>query len=274
MSKIKPILIAASLFTVGLMVIAYLLFIGTAKDKVPAPEVTPLPTPSSRASSEELRKTKQFTDISFGDNQYGAFLLNGELNGVGAEELNLSIWTADQYVQKAILNPYFVSGYWATKDDLSSDSIKSYISPYLSEALSTSFLTEADEFKTKGSMNSLASKLFIPDPILGIPAQCYDTWENEYCFSSPYEVNNFAYTGQPDGSMLLEISITINPLYQKPDSAEGNFSSQKRIYDLKFSLSRLNEPTSNDTVVPIMIIDDITSTVSTNGLEDYLVNEG
>lgn len=273
MSKIKPILIAtAGVFTVSLIVISYSLFIGSSKDKVP--EVTHLPSSSNNILPEDLRKTKQFTDIAFSDNQYGAFLLNGELNGVSAEELNLSIWTADQYIQKAILNPYFVSGYWTTKDALSSGSIKSYISPYLSERLETSFLAEANELKTRGSMDTMASKLFIPDPILKIPAKCYDTWENDYCFSTQYEITNLAYMGQPDGSMMVEISITISPLYQKPDSAEGNFSSQKRVYNLKFSLVKANEPASNDTVIPIMVIDKIEGSVSVSDLEDYLVNEG
>lgn len=274
MSKLNLKLILSFSIVALLIVVAVVAFNASQSNNIvskPAPKPAQSTSP---ANPVNLRLTNQFKEITAGDNQYLQFLSNGTLDSVSAEELNLSIWTIDKYIQKAIVNPYFVSGYWSGEDSTDLSSIKSYLSPYFSKRENISLLEEVTEFQSTGTQDSLTSKLFMPDKNLMVPSSCYETWEDAYCFAEPYKITSLTYVGQVDGSITVQVGVTLFPLYQKPNSAEGNLSSQERSYSLSFSMIRANEPTSNDTQIPIMVIDDVNGSLSTNKLKDYLVNEG
>lgn len=274
-TKFRVILAICSAFFVALLMIGYLVFFHGQSDTTSKPISTIAPpSVNDETSIEELRKTTQFKDIAFVENQYAQFLSNGTLNGVNAEELNLSIWTIDKYIHGAITNPYFISGYWEDEDSLALNSIEKYITPYISQEQSETLISEVAALKTNGVSEALASKIFLPDPQLTIPEKCYDTWQDDYCLASLHKIDKLSYVGQSDGSIKINVEVIIAPLYQTPDAPEGSVSSQERRYALEFIVIRANEPDSDDTKIPIMTISEVRGSVAINGLQNYLTNEG
>jgi hypothetical protein len=275
MSK-KKIIIIASLFLVVVLGIGAFLIPNFIKQNMPEPEptTTTVVPVDPKLDNAKLQETEQFKSMANSFNNYQDFLINGKLNQVPVEELVLSTWTIDKYIENAIVNPYFVSGYWNGEDSYALSSIETYVSPYLSETENAEFLAEAIQVKEGNISDAFANKLYMPSNDLIVPEQCYDTWEQEYCFSEAYTVNNLDYVGQENGSLLINMNLTMHPLYQKPNSPEGNLSSQDRTYSLTFQMKRINEPTTNDTELPIMIIEDVQGSLVINGLQDYLINEG
>lgn len=274
MFKTKKLIIAG--ITCVTIAIAAIVTLSIIDEKTPAPsDVVPATPPAQEQALdiESLQNTDQYKSIALADNQYSGYFSNGTMDGATPTELVLATWTVDQYIQNAITNPYFISGYWE-KDNYSEESINKYISPYVSKDLTDVFISDSQSITNESIPEAISDKIFVPDASYAVPSKCYETWKQEYCTAETYKINNFNFAGQQDGSIKISVEVNITPLYQKPNSPEGNLSSQNRTYFLDFTLALKNQPESNTTKIPIMIIDNLSSSLGTDELNDFIVNEG
>lgn len=271
-TKIISILICAVVLIVAIIAAVFIV----PKDNL-RPDNDAMTPPASSTQDldiEKLQATDQYKDIAFGDNQYAAYLGTGKLNDITPTELTLATWTVDQYLQNAILNPYFVSGYWQ-KDSYNIGTIDKYIAPYISSEVYDSLVQDLSSVDADAPLpETISNKIFTPSTSAIIPPQCYDTWQEDYCFSDPYKINDFSFTGNGDNTINVNVDLTLSTLSQKLNSAEGNLSSQSRTYSFSFVLSLENEPDTDTTKIPIMIIENIDSTLVVDEMQDYLINEG
>lgn len=263
--KIISILGVVAGIVIAVLVVVFVVIPSTGEGKNPKPTETSEPEPVA-----DLRETTQYTESELA---YSGYFANGELGSVDPETMVLGMWTAGKYIENAITNPYFVSGYWATKDNYMADSLTAYISPYLSKELNEKFLETASAPTEPAFQEYFNNKLYFPDSSLAISDQCFETWETEYCFSEKPVVTNMSYSGLENGSIQINATVQVDALYQKPDMAQGNLISQQRTYNLTFILEKQNPPTSLDAEIPIMIITSIDSSLDIRGQTDYLVNE-
>lgn len=270
----KPLIITlAAVLVVVLAAIAGIVFLNPFKG-------TPVPTskPSAGASeykneeakSKALVDTKQYSEAQ--QSAYAQFFKNTE-GVVAPTTVPLAAWTANQYIQNAFLNPYFVSGYWAAKDNYDSSAIQKYLSPWVSEDLNKEFLKVDQTPGTPEFISYFSNKVYMPDSTLKINPSCFDTWNKEYCFSvaPPPQITDMHFKALTQTSVQVDATVNVAVQYQKPDAPDGNLILQDRDYHVTFVISEKNLPTSKDTKKPIMIIEQVSSTLEIKGNTDYLI---
>lgn len=258
---------------IALAIVAVIVFVPGGKDLVkPSGDSTsPKPIPTSTPTESPLVNTKQFKDVSA---KYSQFLTNGDLGPTPAPIMVLGVASATSYVDKAINNPYFVSGYWGAKDNYMPDSISKYLSPLLSKKLNSQFLDAAKDSSKPEFKQFFENKVYFPDASLQISPQCFDTWKTDYCFAKPPTVESLSYKGISPTSVQIQLTTVVDVLYQKPDAFQGNLISQTRAYTFSFVLDETNAPKSKDTDLPIMTISSMDASLEIRGQADYLINEG
>jgi hypothetical protein len=239
---------------------------------------TPIPTPtdtirdieSENAIYEQLANTKQYKEAS--ENENATLYGNGDIKSTHPVYGVLGAWTVNKYIEQAIENPYFITGWWKEKDKYKFDSLQTYVSPYLSTELNDQFKAAAANPESEEFNSFFNGKLSFPDPSLQISPQCYETWDKEACFPIPPRVTEMSIEGVSAKSVKITATVNVQALYQKPDSPDGNLIYQDRDYKLVFTLSEKNFPEDPETELPIMIIDDISATLEIKGNVDYLIN--
>jgi len=231
---------------------------------------------TSLATNKTLTKTTQYQSIFSSDNLYNPYLNNGTLNKLSANPalVDLSVYTMDKYIQGAVVNPYFTTNWWGTKDSYAASSLETYVTPYLSKDYAATYLKNSVNPTSPAGQAFLKNKLFLPEGGLTVPQQCYDSWNKDYCYSTPYTIDSMSFNGTSATTVEIKVAITINPIYQKPNTPDGNQVVQPRHYNMTFDLARTNEPTSLTTKVPIMEITNISSssTLVIDQQQDYLIN--
>lgn len=272
-NKILGIVLAAFVVIVLVLVGAIFLFPDNLAKISGHPKApTSSSTPAATAKPIDLTTTKQFTGVSA---KYSQFMTNGTLNDTPAPIMVLGVATATSYVDNAIFNPYFVSGYWGTKDNYMQDSLKKYVSPYLSKNLNKTFLDAASDPSKPVFQQTLGSKIYFPEAGMQINPQCYATWQTDYCFANPQPtIESLSYKGISPTQVQVILTAVINVQYQKPGAPDGNMVSQSRAYNFSFVLDKTNPPTSKDTDLPIMTISSMDASLEIRGQSDYLINEG
>lgn len=279
MTKKKTIIISSILVLVLLALVGIIATFSFKNQIIesPSPPVIATPVPTELTSEEKIKAfeklmdTKQFEEGS--QSEYASYFSNGTLNQLNPPDLTLATWTVSKYVENAITNPYFASGWWEAKDNYRQGSIDTYISPYLSKDLAKSFTSEG--LDKAGIEEKFKGKIFFPDSGLQVAPQCFETWEDGTCFAAgPKEIiEDFSFEGLSATSVRINVSVKTSVLYQKPDSAEGNLIAQHRVYNMSFVLSEKNISEIKDSEIPIMIIESIDSSLEIKGTSDYLVNE-
>lgn len=230
-------------------------------------DATPTPAPS-KSSSVSVAGTMQY---STPQEKYGRFLSDGTTM---AEPTYLlpAYYTADQYIQKAFNSTYLFSG------ELEADS---YPVSWASQKglLGTFSVDYADSFRvlndTARSQNSTEifnNVIYTRGGQDTILPSCSSASSISDCVSTEYNVIKATHIYNSASDVQLEITIQLSPIYQKPDSAEGNSIVQTREYKLNFGLTYANAPESNDTEIPIMVITSITSTLDIKSTQDYIGN--
>lgn len=278
--KNKKILISIAIAAV-IAIVAVVIFVvkpfGTTNDDTNKPVASTAPADdeiidydAQNKTLDELTKTKQYADALKAENS--TFYAQGDIGNTNPVYGILGAYTVNKYVEDAIENPYFATGWWKTKDEYTAGSIKTYITPYVSEELNAKYLEAAKEPESEAFNSFYTGKVSMPDPALQVAPNCYDTWDAEACAAFPPQITDMTITGLSDTSVKITATVSMQLLYQKPDSPEGNLISQDRDYKLEFVLSEKNKPASNDTEVPIMIIDDISASLEIKGNTDYLIN--
>lgn len=195
-----------------------------------------------------------------------------------AELVAPTTWVVDKYVQGAIMNPYFVTDWWGTKDSLALSGPQSHFYPYLSDELKAEF-TEKVEAHGDGDEEAtswLSSRVFIPGD-LEIRPECYEAWDAGLCWAnneSAGEVTAASATFTSQTSVEVKATVVTDVQYLHPGYEDGSIASQKRTYELTFTVEFATAPTSEnleDTKTPYMKITALDSTTSTSEAEDYLI---
>lgn len=230
----------------------------------------PIPSPIASSKKIDLMTTLQYNEAS---PEIGQFYTNGSIGETETEYMVLAMWTTNSYIKNSIMNPYFITDYWGSKDNYSAKSLEKYLSPSLSSSLNDEFIEAAispnsSEFKTY-----FESKIFLPSEGLTVSPECYNTWDEEYCFSETPTITDMSYTGISKDSIKVDATIKISTLYQKKDAPEGNLIVQDREYKMTFILNATNLPKTKDAILPIMTISNITSSLVINEPTDFLINE-
>lgn len=237
---------------------------------------TPAPTSADayeeeQAHLESLASTVQFTE----GNMIDAPRNVNNLGGTSAVYATLGIWTANKYVENAITNLYFVSGWWGVKDNYSEAAVNKYIAPYMTNELTQEYMTNLQVPGSPEFTNFYTPRVYLPDPNLKINPYCYDTWEKEACvtIAPPPGITDIVVTGVDKTTVKVDVKVNISAIYQSPTRAEGNLIIQPRTYNMSFILSEKNTLDDlNDTELPIMVIESISSSLEIQGNIDYITN--
>lgn len=274
----RPLLYVA-LGVVALLIIAtgaWLFLMPKSEEPVaPQPSTTSAPVTNETIDQEVerltvLAETDQFTE----GNQVDTDVNLDNLGTTSPVYATLSVYTANKYVENAIANPYFVSGYWGTKDGYSVNAVKKYVTPYLTEELNIQYLEAATDPKAEAFTAFYNPKVFLPTPGLTIPEQCSEDWVKEVCYTMtpPPTISNVVITGLDENSVKLDATVTINPIYWNPAKSDGDLMIQPRVYTLSMALDEVN-PANNDGK-PIMLVKEITSTLDIKDNIEYITNVG
>lgn len=204
---------------------------------------------------------------------YGQFIVPGE-NTVSPVYINPAYYTADKYITSAFNSKYLFSGEWQ-KDKYSFDwANDAKLYNYFSKDYSKKY--EATLAAAAASNNSadIQNLVYTPDPGYTILPECNVNAETmDSCAFPPYQIIGASSVYNSDQDVQLTIQVQVNPIYQKPDTPEGNSISQKRVYTLNFKLAYTNPPTSKDTKTPIMLITDMSSSLEILEVQDYMTNQ-
>lgn len=244
----------------GLVAIGFV----TGNDSSPSP--TPSPTSGQGGSGvTSLSESQQFTE----GNQVDTTITFNELGNTPTVYTPLAVYTANKYFENAIANPYFVSGYWQTKDNYSVNAINKYLTPYLSEDLKTEYLSQltTPEFETFYS-----PLVFLPDSNLERLTECSEDWVEDACFSvtPPPSIDSIIVTGVDETHVKLDLTISISPQYLDPGN-NGGTVLQPRQYNISMVLVEQN-PATDDSELPIMIIETISGSLDIKDNQPYIGN--
>jgi hypothetical protein len=236
-------------------------------------------TPAPTSSAETGKTVNVMTTDQYTSPQaiYSQFATNGEI-ALGTKEpkyLYPAFYTADTYIKDAFNNPYLFSGQWQTDDyDLSwANDNKMY--QLLSEEYSAKLQAAVSKAKSEKNSDAIENLIFVPDKTLGKLETCTPNVKSlvGYCTSVDNSIVDASYNYKSSEDIELKVVVSVNPIYQKSDSPEGNSVTQARQYTFNFKMKYANPPKSKETKTPIMIITDMNASLDIQGVQDFSVNE-
>lgn len=187
-------------------------------------------------------------------------------------------WTAEEYINGALFNPYFITDWWGAKDNYKESGPASHIYPYLSKELQAEFSEKASAYATGNDEAEtwLAGRMFLPGE-LEIRPGCYENWDAGTCWPDGVQAGTITaasgiFTSQT--SVDLNIIVVTDVLYQHPGYTDGSLASQNRTYELKMTVEFSEGPTADrldDTENPYMKITALEGSVVTGEPEDHLI---
>lgn len=195
-----------------------------------------------------------------------------------AELVPTATWTAEEYIEGAIFNPYFITDWWGTKDDQKISGPNSHIYPFLSDELQAQFSEKAQAYASGDAEAEawLAGLLFLPGD-LEVRDGCYENWDAGVCWTDNEAAGKITsasavFTSQT--TVDLTVTAVTDVQYQHPGYQDGSIGSQQRTYELKMTLQFAEGPTPenlDDTENPYMEITAIDGTVTVGEVADYLI---
>lgn len=215
----------------------------------------------------KVTETNQYT---IPQEVYGGFATNGT-STTEPTYLFPAFYTADQYIKNSFDSSYLFSGQ-LSKDEYSLDWAKDNVYEYFSVDYAKQFEKMTKSAADSKSMAAYQATLYTQDTNYQVIGNCTAKADLDYCRFPAYSVQNASYVYNSPNDVQLNITVLVNPIYQKPDSAEGNSVTQTQKYNLHFTLSFANAPTSKDTKKPIMVITNLTSSLEIQSVQDYSVN--
>lgn len=251
-----------------------LVLVGCSSTNTPQPEPSGVPTTSKTSAPKAKVKIEQTDQFLNTQDKYGQFAANGKL-ALNIKSPNLilpSYYTADQYIQDSFNNAYLFSGQWAEDGYTLDWANDTKLYTLLQKDYSNKFaetIGKAAKSKNPADVENLAYTI---DPsYTTVNCEAADkTLDN--CAFPEYQVTDASFDYKDKKNVSVDIKVQVSPIYQKPDSSEGNEITQTRLYDLKFDLTYANPPASKDTKTPIMLITNISSSLDIQGTQDYSVN--
>ena len=145
--------------------------------------------------------------------------------------------TAGTYVDNAYLNPYFVSGYWDAKDDLSDAALKKFLYPSVTDELQST-LTEATTLEEPDAYTRFSPYVFMPTPGAVIPEDCAENWNN--CFFLDPQIQSIKVVGTTGTEANVQVVFTTQTFFQAPEFNEGIYSVENRKYVVDMVVENTN----------------------------------
>lgn len=241
------------------------------------PKTTPTASTSASATPAKTVKVATTDQYTAPQEQYGQYASNGTIQ-LGAGDptyLFPAFYTADLYIKDSFNSAYLFSGQWGQDDYDLKWANNNGMYQLLSKEYSDKFQEKVNKAKADKNSDNIENLVFVPDKTLGMLETCQaDAKQLEgNCTSYPMTIQDASYNYKSKDDVELKIVVNVNPIYQKPDSSEGNTVTQKRQYTFNFKLKYSAAPTSKETKTPIMVITDMSSSLDIQGTEDFSVNE-
>jgi hypothetical protein len=256
-----------------LLIPAFILSGCTSEDKEQVPAIpTPVPTVATTISPDDIIDVSLTDQFSLPQGMYGNFATNG-ITETEPTYLMPAFYTADQYIQKSFNSRYLYSGAWGKSDYTSKWAEENKVLDLLSSEYKTTFVEMNNQVISTKDRNLLNNLVYTPSPDYQVLPNCDRKAAKEYCSFLDLTIVDANFIYNSDEDITLNISIQINPIYQKPDAPEGSTVYQTQQYNLQFKLSYENPPTEVSPKKPIVIINNISSNLEIKGTTDLGTNQ-
>jgi hypothetical protein len=259
---------------ISALLIPVFLFSGctTKKEEIVPVTPTPVPTVEGTINPDSIVEVNSTDQFSLPQGTYGNFASNGT---TATEPVYLmpAFYTADQYIQKAFNSRYLYSGAWGKADYTTKWAEENKVLDLLSPEYKNTFIETNNQAIANKDKNSLNNLVYTPNADYQVLPNCDRKSEVRYCTFSDISVVDASFVYNSEEDIVLNISIQISPIYQKPDAPEGETVYQIQQYNLQFKLRYENPPTEVSPKKPIVVINEITSTLDIKGTTDLGVNQ-
>lgn len=256
------------LFTVIICVAIVCLLAGcTGSKNVPIHSPSPTDT-STSIKTVDVTATDQYSDPQL---VYGSFATNGKALQPPTY-LFPAFYTADQYIKKAFDSSYLLSGQLVA-DGYSNQWAENNVYGFFSVDYANQFTKLAKSSLNQQNLTLYKNIIYTPDSKYQIINNCTVKNPLDACRFPSFAVTNASFVYNNANNVKLDITILVYPIYQKPNTFEGNSVVETRKYDLHFSLTFANPPVSVFTKKPIMVITGLTSSLEIQGVKNHIINE-